>query len=59
MNRLKYLPRPRIVHFVRVLDRDNAAADGVPGEGKSVGENTSGEDDRERTLPSFTDGESI
>lgn len=59
VSRLKFLPRPMIVHFVRVLGKEDAAAGGgaTPGEGKGDGEGTFVGD--EKTLPSFTEGESI
>ena len=48
VNRLKYLPRPMIVHFVRILNAPVA-----------MEENTGKSGTEERTLPAFVEGDSI
>ena len=56
VNRLKFLPRPMVVHFVRVLsDR----VDPSEGERETVGAGAAPTVDDARKLPVFVEGDSI
>lgn len=52
VSRLKFLPRPMIVHFVRVLGKEESASTGAA----AVGDEAQG---GEKALPKFVDNESI
>jgi hypothetical protein len=67
INRLKFLPRPMIVHFVRILDNDGPSPSPSTGggnsngngNGNSGGSTVSAEDEKDKPLPSVTDEQEI